>query len=81
MAALGKLGRRRRSRDEHADRHDQQQRRHLGRSLKKLRGCSRRDSCPESVREDRKLNQLLSMVEDIARINQIACERIVAIVG
>jgi signal transduction histidine kinase len=33
------------------------------------------------VREDRKLNQMLTMVEDIARINQIACERIVDIVG
>jgi two-component system NtrC family sensor kinase len=53
----------------------------LSRSLKKLRQLISADSCPESVREDRKLNQMLVMVEDIARINQIACERIVDIVG
>jgi PAS domain S-box-containing protein len=53
----------------------------LGRSLKKLRDLLTDEGCPESVREDRKVNQLLSMVEDIARINQIACERIVDIVG
>jgi PAS domain S-box-containing protein len=52
----------------------------LGRSLKKLRVLLTCDSCPESVRQDPKVNQLLAMVEDIARINQIACERIVAIV-
>ncbi len=53
----------------------------LGRSLKKLRLLLTDDACPEAVRQDRKLNQLLSMVEDIARINQIACERIVDIVA
>lgn len=52
----------------------------LGRSLKKLRVLLTCDACPEAVRQDPKVNQLLSMVEDIARINQIACERIVAIV-
>lgn len=53
----------------------------LSRSLQKLRLLLTSEACPESVRQDRKLNQLLSMVEDIARINQIACERIVGIVG
>jgi signal transduction histidine kinase len=52
----------------------------LSRSLKKLRELITADSCPEAVREDRKVNQLLLMVEDIARINQIACSRIVDIV-
>jgi PAS domain S-box-containing protein len=53
----------------------------LSRSLKKMRQLLTADSCPEAVREDRKVNQLLGLVEDIARINQIACERIIAIVG
>jgi PAS domain S-box-containing protein len=53
----------------------------LSRSLKKLRQLLTAESCPDAVREDRKLGQLLTMVEDIARINQIACERIVDIVG
>jgi PAS domain S-box-containing protein len=53
----------------------------LNRSLQKLRQLLTSDDCPQAVREDRKVNQLLSMVEDIARINQIACERIVDIVG
>jgi signal transduction histidine kinase len=52
----------------------------LSRSLQRLRQLLTADSCPEAVREDRKVNQLLGMVEDIARVNQIACGRIVDIV-
>ena len=53
----------------------------LGRSLKKLRGIVSDESCPDAVRGNRMLAQVLKVLDDIARINGLACERIVAIVG
>ena len=53
----------------------------LARSLVKLRGILSLDSCPEEVRNDRLLAQVLTVLDDISRINGLACERIVAIVG
>ncbi len=53
----------------------------LNRSLQRLREIVSSDSTPDAIRKDPALIQVLSVVEDIARINQLACERIVDIVG
>ena len=53
----------------------------LGRSLTKLRGILTAVSCPDVVRNDRMLSQVLNVLDDISRINGMACERIVRIVG
>jgi len=53
----------------------------LTRSLAKIREIVTSESCPQTVREDRALNRILSLVDEIARINQMAAERIVAIVS
>ena len=53
----------------------------LARSLVKLRGILTSDASPEEIRNNRPLNQVLAVLDDISRINGLACERIVAIVG
>ena len=53
----------------------------LRRSLDKLSSTLESDEVPESVRALRPLKQVLMVLEDIARINQLACERIVSIVS
>ena len=53
----------------------------LARSLVKLRGILTSDASPEEIRNNRPLNQVLTVLDDISRINGLACERIVAIVG
>ena len=53
----------------------------LGRSLAKLRDIVTSESSDEAVRENRALQHVLSVVEDISRVNQLASERIVAIVS
>jgi len=53
----------------------------LARSLMVVRGIVSDESAPESVRENKRLQQVLGLLEDIARINKLACERIVSIVG
>ena len=52
----------------------------LGRSLVKLRDIVTSESSDEAVRENRDLQHVLSVVEDISRVNQLASERIVDIV-
>ena len=52
----------------------------LGRSLAKLRGIVTSESRGEAVRESPALEHVLSVVEDISRVNQLASKRIVAIV-
>ena len=53
----------------------------LRRSLDKLSSTLESDEVPQSVRALRPLKQVLMVLEDIARINQLACERIVSIVS
>ena len=53
----------------------------LGRSLGKLRGILTDEACPEAVRDNRALTLVLKVLDDISRINGLACERIVTIVG
>jgi two-component system NtrC family sensor kinase len=53
----------------------------LSRSLTKLRGLVRTEAFPPEVREGRTLQQVQGVLEDIARINQLACERIISIVS
>lgn len=53
----------------------------LSRSIQVVEGIVRGEDTPESIREHPKLNKVLSLLEDIARINKLACERIVGIVG
>jgi PAS domain S-box-containing protein len=53
----------------------------LARSLQTVRRTLAAPDAPESIREDKRLRQILDLLEDIARINKLACERIVAIVG
>ncbi len=52
----------------------------LARSLETVRRTLAAPDAPESIREDKRLRQVLDLLEDIARINKLACERIVAIV-
>jgi PAS domain S-box-containing protein len=53
----------------------------LARSLETVRRTLAAPDTPESIREDKRLRQILDLLEDIARINKLACERIVAIVS
>jgi len=53
----------------------------LARSLQTVRGTLSAPDTPASIREDKRLRQILDLLEDIARINKLACERIVAIVS
>ena len=53
----------------------------LSRSLEKLRGILTDESCPEAVRANSSLTKVLKVLDDISRINGMACERIIAIVG
>ena len=53
----------------------------LSRSLHSVRETIEAPEAPESVRENRRLRQVLALLEDIAKINKLACERIVSIVG
>jgi signal transduction histidine kinase len=53
----------------------------LARSLETVRRTLASPDTPESIREDKRLRQILDLLEDIARINKLACERIVAIVS
>lgn len=53
----------------------------LARSLTVVRGIVSDESAPEEVRENNRLQKVLGLLEDIARINKLACERIVSIVG
>jgi PAS domain S-box-containing protein len=53
----------------------------LSRSLTKLRDLVKTEACPQDVREGRSLKQVQGVLEDIARINQLACERIITIVS
>ena len=53
----------------------------LRRSLDKLASTLGSDEVPESVRAIRPLKQVQTVLDDIARINQLACERIINIVS
>ena len=53
----------------------------LSRALAKLEGIMQSEQVPESVRGLRGLKQAQAVLEDIARINQLACTRIVGIVS
>lgn len=53
----------------------------LARSLMVVRGIVSDESAPDIIRDNKRLQQVLSLLEDIARINKLACERIVSIVG
>jgi len=53
----------------------------LGRSIEIIKAAIDKESTPDSVRSDTRLNRALQLLDDIAGINKIACERIVAIVG
>ena len=53
----------------------------LARSLVTVRKTLAVPDTPASIREDKRLQQILNLLEDIARINKLACERIVAIVS
>ena len=53
----------------------------LSRALAKLEGIMQSEQVPESVRDLRGLKQAQAVLEDIARINQLACTRIVGIVS
>ncbi len=53
----------------------------LSRSLARLSSTLQSGEVPESVRALRPLKQVQTVLEDIARINQLACERIINIVS
>jgi len=53
----------------------------LSRALEKLDKIMRSDEIPEAVRGLRGLKQVQTVLEDIARINQLACDRIIGIVS
>ncbi len=53
----------------------------LARCLDTVRKTLCDPSTPESIREDKRLQQVIDLIEDIARINKLACARIVSIVG
>lgn len=53
----------------------------LARSLETVRRTLAAPDAPEAIRENKRLRQILDLLEDIARINKLACERIVAIVS
>jgi PAS domain S-box-containing protein len=53
----------------------------LSRSLATVRKAVCSEESPDSIRGNARLQQILTLLEDIARINKLACERIVGIVG
>jgi two-component system NtrC family sensor kinase len=53
----------------------------LARSLETVRRTLAAPDTPAPIRDDKRLRQILDLLEDIARINKLACERIVAIVS
>ena len=53
----------------------------LARSLSVVRGLTSGDDAPEGLKDNKRLAQVLNLLEDISRINKLACERIVSIVG
>jgi len=53
----------------------------LSRSIQVVEEIVQGDDAPEAIRDHPKLNRVLGLLEDIARINKLACERIVGIVG
>jgi PAS domain S-box-containing protein len=53
----------------------------LSRSLTRLRDLVRSEDCPEAIKQSSALTRVLSVLEDIARINQLACDRIITIVS
>ncbi len=53
----------------------------LARSLEIIRKIATNPETPQSVRENRRLKQVLGVLDDISAINKLACERIVGIVG
>jgi PAS domain S-box-containing protein len=53
----------------------------LSRSLTRLRDLVRSEDCPEEMRQSSGLTKVLGVLEDIARINQLACDRIISIVS
>src|SRR5690606_13050483 len=53
----------------------------LARSLAVVRQLTSGDDAPEQLKSNKRLTQVLNLLEDISRINKLACERIVSIVG
>jgi signal transduction histidine kinase len=53
----------------------------LSRSLTRLRDVVKSEDCPEGVRQSSGLTKVLGVLEDISRINQLACDRIITIVS
>ncbi len=53
----------------------------LSRALEKMKKVMESDEVPEAVRGLRGLKQVQAVLEDIARINQLACDRIIGIVS
>lgn len=53
----------------------------LARSLETVRKTLYDVASPDAIREDKRLRQIIDLLEDIARINKLACSRIVSIVG
>ena len=53
----------------------------LARSLSVVRQITSGDDAPQQLKDNKRLIQVLSLLEDISRINKLACERIVSIVG
>lgn len=52
----------------------------LGRSLVRLKDLFAGEACPETFRNSPDLKRVLGIIEEISRINQLACDRIVGIV-
>jgi two-component system NtrC family sensor kinase len=53
----------------------------LARSLGVVRKIVSGDEAPPELQDNKRLSQVLDLLEDISRINKLACERIVSIVG
>jgi signal transduction histidine kinase len=53
----------------------------LARSLSVVRQITSGPEAPERLKDHKRLTQVLSLLEDISRINKLACQRIVSIVG
>ena len=52
----------------------------LARSLTRLRELIGGETCPESFRNNPELKRVVGIVEEISRVNQLACDRIIGIV-
>ncbi|HYM13382.1 MAG TPA: ATP-binding protein [Bryobacterales bacterium] len=52
----------------------------LVRSLARLREVIASEACPEAFRNNADLKRVLGVIEEISRVNQLACERIIGIV-